>query len=265
MATAKKKKATTAAKRTVKSVAKTANEWTQQSAKLYQLPSHGDVSEVTRQAAAAAQSATENFFRLGSDAWQQWFAAAQSAGANPQAYAEKAQAQVNDVFGFNGLPAFGNLAGFNAIPSIPGFDTNATQAQLANFTRESTEQLNKTAADANRAMAEAMEVSRGNAEAIVEVSNIAVSLSKELSAELISYVNRNFSQNVELSKQVLACRTLNDMFDLGSRIMKTNLDGFFNESVKLSELLFQASNEVSEPLNERITESTDRLSKALAA
>ena len=81
----------------------------------------------------------------------------------------------------------------------------------------------------------------------------------------MNYANKNFSQNVELSKEVLQIRTLNDLFDLGTRFMKTNLDSFFSQSVKLSEKLFQTATEVSEPLNERISESADRISKAMAA
>jgi len=82
---------------------------------------------------------------------------------------------------------------------------------------------------------------------------------------LISYMNQTFAQNVELSKQIFNCRTLNDMFDLSSRFVKSNLDGFFNESVKVSELAFNGAGEIAEPLNERISESTERLVKAVAA
>ena len=212
-------------------------------------------------AAASVQSATENFMRMGQDAMQQWWNAAQSS-ANPQELANQARNKMTELFqgagaGFAGLPNFSNLS--------QAFNPSGAHEKIAHISRESAEHITKSAQGVGRAMNEAMDISRGNAEAVVEVSNVAVSLSKELGAELITYLNRNFSQNVELSKQVLACRTLNDLFDLGSRFLKTNLDGFFSESVKLSELMFQASNEVSEPLNERISESSERLSKALAA
>ncbi len=280
MATAKKKKAT--AKRVTKHVAKAATHpsvkaardiqhdmqsaWQQHSAKLYQLPfAQGDAAEVTKQAAASMQSATENFMRMGSDALKQWWSAAQSGATNPDFIAAQAKGKVNELFanvpGYSQLAA--NLPNFSNLQQH--FDASQAQEKLAHFGRESAEQFTKSAQGVGRALNEAMDISRENAEAVVEVSTVAVGLSKELGAEVINYLNRNFSQNVELSKQVLACRTLNDLFDLGSRFMKTNLDGFFSESVKLSELMFQASNEVSEPLNDRISESSERLSKALAA
>ncbi len=262
MANAKKKKTT--AKRAVKSAAKQATnaavktakasqaEWAQQSAKLYQLPfAQGDVGEATKQAAATMQSATENMMRMGNDAMQQWWSAAQQTASNPEAVAEQAKAKVNDMF-----------------RTIPGFDPRAAeeaQAKMASFTRDSAEQLNKSAQQAGRTLNEAMDLTRQNAETLMEVTNIAATINKELAAEVVSYANRSFAQNVELSKQVLACRTLNDMFDLSSRFMKTNLDGFFSESVKLSEMMFRCATEVSEPLNERFSESSERLSRTLVA
>lgn len=254
MATSKKKKsAKRAVKKTVKATRKAASAsqaaWKQQSAKLYQLPQSAEgVSEVTKQAAAAAQSATESMMRMGSDAMQQWWSLASQSATSPEAVAAQAKSQVADMF-----------------RNVPGFDAAGAQARFMDFGRAGAEQFNHSASSYARTLNEALSLSRENAEAVMEVCNTGVSLSKELSAEFISFCNKSFSQNVELSKQVLACRTLNDMFDLGSRFMKTNLDSFFSESVKLSELVFQASTDVSEPLNARFTDSSDRLSKALAA
>jgi hypothetical protein len=95
--------------------------------------------------------------------------------------------------------------------------------------------------------------------------NLATSVSKELAADTINYLNKQFGQNVELSKQALTCRTLNDMFDLATRITKANLDGFFSQSVKISEMVFQCATDVSEPINDRISESASRLSKVMAS
>lgn len=217
---------------------KGANEWAKQSAKLYQLPfGNGDVNEATQQAAATVQSATENMVRASNDMMQKLFG-----GQDPMA-------QWKGMWG--------------QMPQMP--DAEAATDKLRNFARESTEHMNKAAATSQQAMNEAMQLSRENAEAAVECTNIAVAVSKEVSAELIAYLNKAFSQNVELSKQMLTCRTLNDLFDLSSKFAKTNLDGFFSESVKLSELLFQSATEITEPMNERVSETSERLTKVLAA
>lgn len=144
------------------------------------------------------------------------------------------------------------------------FDVKGADKAFA-FGNEAANQLNKSASSASRTMNEAAEISRENAEAIVECSNIAVNVSKQMSSELIGFANKAFAQNVELSKQALACRTINDVFDLQNRAMKSNLDSLFSESVKMSEMMFQCASEISEPLNERMAESADRLTKVAAA
>ena len=217
-----------------------ANEWAKQSAKL--LPfAQGDMG----QAADTMKAASENMMKMGSDMMAQMFGKGAQASFSKQ--------------------SFDPAAFFQNSQSWKAFDASSAQDKLSSFTREAAEQLAKTTSTTNRAAAEAMELSRENVEAMVEATNISVSVSKELGAELVTYMNKMFSQNVELSKQILSCRTLNDMFDLSSKLMKTNLDGFFSESVRMSEMLFQCATDVSEPLNERMTETTERLTKAMAA
>ena len=269
MATAKKK---TSAKRTVKYAAKAqtatkqttsapaagwvskgaadwqkgAQDWAKQSAKLYQLPfAQGDMGAAANQAADAVKSATENMVKMGSDMMSQFFGQQEkSKGFNPAAMFEQFQQQM---------------------PSMPSFDPASAQEKFTSFARQSNEQMSKASGSANRATAEMMAVSQENIAVLTDVCNIAVSVNKELVAEIISYCNRQFAQNVELSKQALSCRTLNDMFDLNTRIMKSNLDAFFSESVKISEMVFQCATDVSEPLNECISDSTERLTKVIAS
>lgn len=273
MASAKKR---TSAKRTVKYAAKAQNgasqfspaagwmsqgaadwqrgtsEWAKESAKLYQLPfAQGDMNAAAQQAASTMKSATENMAKAGSEMMQQLFAQSTKAGKgqsfDPAAMMKQMQEQ------------------FSHMPSMPQFDPSAMQERFASCIREASEQMQKAAHASQSAAQESMNVSRENAEAMVEVTNVALTVSKELMAEMIGYMNRQFAQNVELGKQVLTCRTLNDMFDLTTRIVKCNLDAFFSESVKISEKVFQCATDCSEPLNERMTETTERLTKAMAS
>lgn len=139
------------------------------------------------------------------------------------------------------------------------------QGNAKDVLAKNVEKLSKTTDSAQRSLNDVVELGRDNAEAIVEAGNIAVGVSKQVGAEVVNYVNTAFSNNVELSKQIFTCRTLNDMFDLNNKFVKSNLDAFFNESVKVSELLFQCATDISEPLNERLSETTQRLSKTFAA
>lgn len=143
-------------------------------------------------------------------------------------------------------------------------DAADAKKHLVHMGQEGAAQLAKSADAASRSLNEMFSVGKENMDTCVTCGNIAVGATKSLGAEWFSYANQSFSQNVELSKELFGCRTLNDMFDLQSKMMKVNLDSFFSESVKMSELAFQCATEVSEPLNERISETADRLSKTLA-
>lgn len=137
------------------------------------------------------------------------------------------------------------------------------QKQMFNMSQESVAQMAKSADSASRSLNEMFALSKDNADAAVTCSSIAVNASKSMGAEMFNYANKSFSQNVEMSKELFGCRTINDMFDLQSKVVKANLDHFFNESVKMSEMLFNSANEISEPINECVSENATRLSKAM--
>ena len=137
------------------------------------------------------------------------------------------------------------------------------QKQMMNMSQESMAQMAKSADAASHQMNEMFSLSKDNMDTAVACGSIAVNASKSMGSELFNYANKSFSQNVEMSKEIFGCRTINDMFDLQSKVVKANLDHFFNESVKMSEMLFKTANQVSEPLNERVSENTNRLTKAM--
>lgn len=145
-----------------------------------------------------------------------------------------------------------------------GMGQEDLQKQVYSMSQEGAAQMAKSADAASRSVYEILDLGKDNVDAAVACSSVAVNASKSMGAELFNYANKSFSQNVEMSKELFGCRTLNDMFDLQSKVVKANLDHFFNESVKMSEMMFQSANEISEPLNERVNESTQRLSKAMA-
>ena len=218
---------------------KGAQDWAKQSAKLYQLPfAQGDINAASQKAAEQVKSATENAVKMSSDFMNKMFsqqskAAASNQSFDPAAFFKQFQAQ---------------------LPQMPNFDMGSAQEKIAHASQ-----------GANRAGAEAMEAARENIAVLTNVCNIAASVSKELAADMVSYLNKQFAQNVELGKQALTCRTLNDMFDLATRITKSNLDAFFSQSVKVSEAVFQCATDISEPLNACAAKTSARLSKAMKA
>lgn len=139
------------------------------------------------------------------------------------------------------------------------------QEKLFAMSRESVENVTKSANAATKTINEVLEVGRDNVEACIECGNIATNLIQNFSGEVFAFANNAISENVEISKEIFSCRTVNDLFDLQSRLFRTNIDNFFNQSVKLTELAFQYASEAAEPINERVAEATERFGKSIAA
>ena len=144
-------------------------------------------------------------------------------------------------------------------------EAQKVQDSLFATSRDGAEQMARSADVATRSFNEVFGATKDSVDTAMQCSNIAGELSRDLGSELFNYANAAFSQNVELSKEYLNCRTLHDMVDLNNKIVQTNIDQFFNESLKVSEMIFNRTNEATEPLSERLNETTDRLSKAFAA
>jgi len=148
--------------------------------------------------------------------------------------------------------------------------TSADEAQKAQdkvfaLSREGAEKLSKGADAVTKVLYESIAVSRDNVETAIECGNLSASLAKDVSTEAFEYANKAFSDTVEISKEAFACRTINDIFELQNRIFRSSIDNFFNESVKLSGMLFEYTQEALEPINERVAQVSDKISKAFSA
>jgi hypothetical protein len=148
--------------------------------------------------------------------------------------------------------------------------TSAGEAQKAHekayaMSREGAEHIAKGADAVTKVLYEAVAMSRDNVETAIECGNVAAALTKDVSSEVFEFANKAFSDNIELSKEAFICRTINDMFELQNRIVKNSIDSFFNQSVKLSGLVFEYTQEALEPINERVAQTSDKISKAFSA
>lgn len=152
----------------------------------------------------------------------------------------------------------GNRA-FNEWMATGAQEIQKAQDKIFAVSREGAQQLSRSTNSASGSIQGVVDFNRDNVEACVECGNIAVGISQSVGEELVEVTNRTIAQNVELSKDLFNCRTLNDVFDLHSRFVKNNLETLFGESIKLSELLFKSASDVAVPLNDRVNEAGERM------
>jgi phasin family protein len=142
-------------------------------------------------------------------------------------------------------------------------EAQKAQDKILSMSRDGAAQFAKSADAVTKALYETIGTSRDNLEAVVECSNVAAALAKDVSAELMEYANKGFTETVEVSKELFSCRTINDLMELQSRVMKSAMDSAFAQSSRLSNLLFEYSAEALEPINERVSQATEQFSKTL--
>ncbi|MEZ5690826.1 MAG: phasin family protein [Rickettsiales bacterium] len=143
-------------------------------------------------------------------------------------------------------------------------EAQKVQEKAFEMGRESAQQISKSADAINKSLSEMMTISRDNVEAAIECGNLTASLAKDVSGEIVEYASKSFSENVELSKDIFACRTINDMVDLQTRVIKNSFDSLLNQSGRISNMFFEFSSEALEPINERMSQASEQLSKTFS-
>lgn len=144
-------------------------------------------------------------------------------------------------------------------------EAQKTQEKMLNMSAEGIQNLSKNADMATRQLAEAFSVSREQFDALLESGKIAGDVSRELHDRLVTDMNSLFNENVELSKDLLACRTLNDLVEVQNRALQSNLSRFFDNSARLTDAWFKLATEVAEPVATQSSQVATRINKALAA
>ena len=132
------------------------------------------------------------------------------------------------------------------------------QSRLFDYTRKGAAEFAKSAEKATGTVNEAIAHGRGTLEACIESTNVTADMTHSLTNEIFRYANEAFSNQVEYSKDMLACRTINDVFDLQSKIVRSGIDSLFNQSLRLSDMMFEYATEASEPLNQRVADVAKR-------
>lgn len=144
-------------------------------------------------------------------------------------------------------------------------EAQKTQEKIYSMTRDGAETFAKSADQASKAVYELMNICRDNLEACIESGNLSANICKELSQEISDYCNQAASEQMETAQQLFACRTLNDLVELQNRVIRHSVDGYFEQCNKISSLAFECINDICEPINQRVSDATEQVSKIITA
>lgn len=131
--------------------------------------------------------------------------------------------------------------------------------------RENMETLMRGTDAFNRVAGELADVCSDNITAYIESGTKVSRIFQNLGNEIMEAGNRTLSDCAEFSREALACRTVKDVVNLQNKMTQQILDNYFEETSKLSEMLFESCNEALEPLNEQTAVASEHIRKAMAA
>jgi hypothetical protein len=155
-------------------------------------------------------------------------------------------------------------------PAAPKGAAPKKATRTARTARASSQPIrpNVTTATANATLANFTENFADNGEFVKicsDYSNATVDAAKAMSLEYLQYVNDSFVENMELSKDLFHCRTVDDAIALHDRAVRSYMDNFFNQTTRLSEMFLEYTASATEPLNESLEATSKKLEKAFSA
>lgn len=144
-------------------------------------------------------------------------------------------------------------------------EAQKTQDKLVEIGRESADTIAKSADAATKTLYEAINICRDNLESAIECGNISTNVAKEFGQEITDFVNQAAADQMEIAKAAFSCRTLNDVVELQNKVVRHTMESYFDQCSRLTNLLFECASDICEPINERITEASEQLNKAMSA
>jgi hypothetical protein len=139
------------------------------------------------------------------------------------------------------------------------------QEKVLHLSQESLEKWTQSTDKTVRNFITTFALNKEQVDALMESGKIAGDVSRDLQESLMSELNALYNEQVALSKDMLACRTLNDMVELQNRAMQSTMQHLFNHSARMTDAWFKLATDAVEPINTQAAQTTARLNKTLAA
>lgn len=137
-------------------------------------------------------------------------------------------------------------AQFNPADFTPK-DFEAAQAQFDQFTKE------------------ASDINREGIDAFVKSGEIFAKGFESLLKETMSFAQSTAEKQMQLAKDAMTSKTINEFSDAQNKIAQTGFDDFMSGATKLTELSTKVLTEAIEPISDQIQKSVQKATDAVAA
>ncbi|MCH2546172.1 MAG: phasin family protein [Alphaproteobacteria bacterium] len=144
-------------------------------------------------------------------------------------------------------------------------EAKKTQEKVLSMSKDNVTSLSNNAEKTTRSMSEVFSANQEQLDAVIESSKITSELCRDMQENFVAECNAMFNESVEISKDLLGCRTLNDFVEIQNRAVQNSMSHFFNQSASFADAWFKLATEASEPISTSASEVTNRLSKKIVA
>lgn len=138
----------------------------------------------------------------------------------------------------------------------PRVEAGAVQAEAE--TQEGSAQLFKAYDELSR-------LGQGNFEAVLAANQALAKGAEEISKEIFGIAQNSFENAASAAKAFFVVKTLPDLIEFNSKLVRSAVDNFLVGSAKLSEVAFRAASEAAQPLQARVDAAVEKPGKPAAA
>ena len=181
-----------------------------------------------------------------------------SNGAEKAGKAQKSYKDINAMMG-EGTEAVEKAYKAGAEIATENYEKIATMAQ------ESVEAAVKAGSTVFKDYDDPTGFGKENVDAIVKSGAVFAQGVQVFNKTLADLTRQSMAQGVLTTQAFLSCKTLADVAEVNSKIVKKNFDQAIEESRKLSDMSIKLTEEVVSPLTERYNVAIDKFTKGLAA
>ncbi|MGE5505498.1 MAG: phasin family protein [Actinomycetota bacterium] len=145
-----------------------------------------------------------------------------------------------------------------------------TSAEVANqgyeqavaMTKEQVEAAVKAQTVAMQSYEDAIALAKDNVDAVVKAGTILTQGLQDLGKSVFGLAQETLEEQVSLSKALFGAKTLRELFDLQSTLVKTNFDKLVSEGTRLSDRSVKLVEEAMAPIHDQVNATVDRMVKA---
>lgn len=109
------------------------------------------------------------------------------------------------------------------------------------------------------------QISKDNVDALVRSSQILAKSAEQISRAIAGFAQSSLEMSAQAGQAVLGVKTISDLIELQSEYARNSMDHFIAGTSKITDISVKVANEAIEPINQRVNEAVEKISKQIAA